>query len=183
MGCRIPARHTFKLQTTATAREPSPWAISVRGQNWPPERDLLLSLFRGARALRHALSDCARRLSSRAATTQPSSQPSRLGESSSGRKTFSELFSARPDRFAVHGRPPLAAPRSTPRRATDPFPPPPSSLRPETRCEGATSTSRPATCAGSWSTSSAVVGARGFPRSLSVAPLLSGTHSCLQSQK
>ena len=58
------------------------------------------------------------------------------------------------------------------------FPPTRNPLR-GTSCEGATRTSRPARCAGSWSTSSAVVGARGSPRSLSLmVPLLSKTHSC-----
>ena len=54
--------------------------------------------------------------------------------------------------------------RSMPRRTTHhPFPPPPSSLRPETRCESATCTSR--ACASSRRTSRAVIGARGSSHS------------------
>ena len=84
------------------------------------------------------------------------------------RRAFSRLVSACPDWLAVHGRPQLAALRArcpvTP--LTTLFPPPPSSLRPETRCESATCTLR-AACAGASSrrTSRAVVGARGSPNS------------------
>ena len=61
-------------------------------------------------------------------------------------------------------RPQLAAPRA--RRTAHPLLPPPSSLRPDTRCESAiTSRARPARCAASRRTSRAVVGARGSPQS------------------
>ena len=189
-----PWQHNKPQQTTT----PSPWrsfpAPSPR-QNWPPNETFLFPFSaapeRFATPAPTARAE-ARGATVRVATVQPNPWPNFYVDGANvSRQRSSAKKDFRPARFCASRlirRPRRATARRTarsmPRRTTHPFPSPsifPPTRNPlrGTRCEGATRTSRPARCAGSWSTSSAVVGARGSPRSLSLmVPLLSKTHSC-----
>ena len=105
---------TLQLQATATGREPHHHGRSVSAAKIGLWNETFSFPFSAApeRFATHTLRLRAATVIARPRGNQARSRTrARLASerAQARRKTFSELFSARPDRFAVHGRPPLSA--------------------------------------------------------------------------